>query len=223
MNISENWRRGQEMNMDKYNAYLWSGILKLVKNLPANAGGKRHAFDPWIWKIPWSRKWQPTPVFLPGKFYRQRSLAGFSPWGRVNMTEWLSTHKNTHILGIKFSFPWPWLTGRPILNNNSSMHRICSLLCLNFFSILMYSGFIHTVACSDTLFLLWLKNISFYRYTTFCLSIYHLIDIWVVFTFSLLWIMPLWICIYKFLMWTYIFSSLGELEWNCWVLRKHCV
>ena len=29
----------------------------------------------------WSRKWQPTPVCLPGKFYRQRSLAGYSPWG----------------------------------------------------------------------------------------------------------------------------------------------
>ena len=30
----------------------------------------------------WRREWQPTPVFLPGEFYGQRSLAGFSPWGR---------------------------------------------------------------------------------------------------------------------------------------------
>ena len=30
---------------------------------------KRPEFDPWVGKIPWSRKWQPTPVFLPGKFY----------------------------------------------------------------------------------------------------------------------------------------------------------
>ena len=29
---------------------------------------RRHGFDPWVGKIPWSRKWQPTPVFLPGKF-----------------------------------------------------------------------------------------------------------------------------------------------------------
>ena len=49
----------------------------MVKHLPANADG----FDPWVRKIPWSRKWQPTPVFLPGKFHRQRSLAGYSPWG----------------------------------------------------------------------------------------------------------------------------------------------
>ena len=43
---------------------------------------KRHGFDPWVGKIPWRRKWQPTPVFLPGKCHGQRrSLAGCSPWG----------------------------------------------------------------------------------------------------------------------------------------------
>ena len=39
------------------------------------------SFDPWVWKIPWSREWQPTPVFLPGKFHKQRNLVGYSPWG----------------------------------------------------------------------------------------------------------------------------------------------
>ena len=34
------------------------------------------------WEDPWSRKWQPTPVFLPGDSHVQRSLAGYSPWGR---------------------------------------------------------------------------------------------------------------------------------------------
>ena len=50
---------------------------------------KRHGFDPWIRKIPWRRKWQPTPVFLPGEFHGQRSLVGFSPWGHKesDMTE----------------------------------------------------------------------------------------------------------------------------------------
>ena len=42
---------------------------------------KRRWFDPWVGKIPWRRKWQPTPVFLPGEFYGQRNLAGCSPWG----------------------------------------------------------------------------------------------------------------------------------------------
>ena len=40
--------------------------------------------DPWV-KISWSRKWQPTPVFLPGESHGQRSLAGFSPWGRKEL------------------------------------------------------------------------------------------------------------------------------------------
>ena len=41
-----------------------------------------HRFDPWVRKIPGRRKWQATPVFLPGKFHGQRSLAGYNPWGR---------------------------------------------------------------------------------------------------------------------------------------------
>ena len=51
---------------------------------------KRYDFDPWVGKIPWRRKWQPTPVFLPGKSYRQRSLVGYSPWGlkESDTTEW---------------------------------------------------------------------------------------------------------------------------------------
>ena len=46
-------------------------------------GRQETRFDPWVGKIPWRRKWQPTPVFLPGKsmeIHRCRSLAGYSPW-----------------------------------------------------------------------------------------------------------------------------------------------
>ena len=42
---------------------------------------KRRRFNPWVRKIPWSRKWQPTPVFLSGTFHGQRSLEGYSPLG----------------------------------------------------------------------------------------------------------------------------------------------
>ena len=42
---------------------------------------KKHGFDPWVWKIPWKRAWQPTPLFLPGESHGQRSLEGYSPWG----------------------------------------------------------------------------------------------------------------------------------------------
>ena len=57
---------------------------------------RRLGFCPWVGKIPWRRKWQPTPVFLPGKSHGQRSLAGYSPWGcqKLDMTEPLSMHTN---------------------------------------------------------------------------------------------------------------------------------
>ena len=42
---------------------------------------RRHRFNPWVRKIPWRKRWQPTQVFLPGKPHGQRSLAGYSPWG----------------------------------------------------------------------------------------------------------------------------------------------
>ena len=42
---------------------------------------RRLGFYPWVRKIPWRRKWQLPPVFLPGKSLGQRSLAGYSPWG----------------------------------------------------------------------------------------------------------------------------------------------
>ena len=37
----------------------------MVKNLPANAGDSGDTFNPWVGKVPWRRKQQPTPVFLP--------------------------------------------------------------------------------------------------------------------------------------------------------------
>ena len=50
---------------------------------------KRCGFDPWVGKSPWRRKWQPTPVFLPGESHGQRNLVGYSPWGckESDMTE----------------------------------------------------------------------------------------------------------------------------------------
>ena len=39
-------------------------------------------FDPWVGKIPCRREWQPTPAFWPVESHGQRSLVGYSPWGR---------------------------------------------------------------------------------------------------------------------------------------------
>ena len=53
---------------------------------------RRPRFFPWVGKIPWRRKWQSTPVFLPGKSHRQRSLVGYTPWSHKesDMTERLT-------------------------------------------------------------------------------------------------------------------------------------
>ena len=49
-----------------------------IKNPPANVGDiKRPGFHPWVEKNSWKRKWQPTPVFLPGKTHGQGSLVGY--------------------------------------------------------------------------------------------------------------------------------------------------
>ena len=60
---------------------------------------RRCRFGPWVGEIPWRRKWQPTPVFLPGKSHGRRSLAGYSPWGlkRVGhdlVIKWLNNIKS---------------------------------------------------------------------------------------------------------------------------------
>ena len=52
---------------------------------------RRPGFNPWVGKIPWRRKWQPTPVFLPGKSYGQRSLVGYCPVdGRRVGLDWVT-------------------------------------------------------------------------------------------------------------------------------------
>ena len=70
-------------------------MVLVVKNPPVNAEDARDiGFDPWVRMIPWRRKWQPTPVFLPGKSHGQRSIVGYSPWGlkELDRIERLGTH-----------------------------------------------------------------------------------------------------------------------------------
>ena len=54
---------------------------------------RTHAFDTWIGKIPWRRKWPPTPIFLPGESHGQRSLANCSPWDlkELDTRQWQPT------------------------------------------------------------------------------------------------------------------------------------
>ena len=81
----------------------------VVKNPPAKAGDAGDLGSiPWVRKIPWSRKWQPTPVFLLEKFHGQWSLEGYSPWDHKELgtSEQLCTHAHmqavTSIVSISF-------------------------------------------------------------------------------------------------------------------------
>ena len=57
-------------------------MVKKKKNLPVMQ-------ETWVqslgWEDPWSREWQPTPVFFPGEFHGQKKLAGYSPWGHKEL------------------------------------------------------------------------------------------------------------------------------------------
>ena len=68
----------------------------VVKNPPANAGDRR-GFYSWVGKVPWRRAWQPTPVFLPGEAHGQRSLEGYSPWGRKELD---TTEVTWHVIKL---------------------------------------------------------------------------------------------------------------------------
>ena len=77
----------------------------VVENPPANdqwRRRKRLRFDPWVGKIPWRRKRQSTPAFLPGEFHGQMRLVGYSPWGHkeLDTIEHTHTHTHTHICPI---------------------------------------------------------------------------------------------------------------------------
>ena len=64
---------------------------------------RKPRFNPWVGKILWRREWQPTPVFLPGKFHGQQRLVGHRPWNgkESDTTEQLThTHKRREALLI---------------------------------------------------------------------------------------------------------------------------
>ena len=114
-----------EWKSDTIKMYLWFTL-----GLPRWCSGKESINLPmqeiqetwvqsWVGKIPWSRKWQPTPEILPEKSHGQRSLVGYSPWGHkeLDTTDWaqrnsycvydsLNCWVMTNLPYLKFSVMW---------------------------------------------------------------------------------------------------------------------
>ena len=108
--------------------YLWTSLVaQMVKNLPAMK-------ETWIqslgWEDPMEEGMPSHPLFLPGEFHGQRSLAGYSPWGHKesNMTEWLRTH--THTLNTKAGLWMKTLQGEAFSWVTASSKTHCVFLAL---------------------------------------------------------------------------------------------
>ena len=89
--VTKNWTQ-----LSNFHVHRWLSGKKFICQCKKP---RTYGFDPWVRKIPWRRKWQPTPVFLPGKSQGQRSLEGYNPWGQKesDTTEWLKTHTHYKI------------------------------------------------------------------------------------------------------------------------------
>ena len=134
LNLIEKGRFKQRFEEGEWiNTVVWQAsqiyyVPKSLKGFPGGSIGKEFAcqcgshkrckFNPWVRKIPWSRKWQTTPVCLLGEFHGQRSLVDYSSWGSVGNkleTEQLSTRAHTHthnsleqVFSLKFSMWLPF-------------------------------------------------------------------------------------------------------------------
>ena len=88
---------------------------------------RRPRFDPWVRKIPWRRKWQPTPVSLPGESHGQRNLVGYSPWGpKESDTEQLSL---SHMCGGHLTLVGDWDFQRILSQVVCLVAQSCPTLC----------------------------------------------------------------------------------------------
>ena len=100
---------------------LFANVYWVFQLLSHGSDGKESAcnwprFNPYVGKISWRREWLPTPVFLPGEFHEQKSLAGYCPLGHreSDTTEWL-TPRNYWVSAMKQA-----LIGVPVCTNSFS-------------------------------------------------------------------------------------------------------
>ena len=101
---------------------------------------KRHRFDPWVGKIPWRRKWQPTPVILLGKSHGQRSLTGCSPRGPKDLVMSLAIYVSKANSVSTSAFKWKPVVTRQTLIVKRTWMNLCFIYGNHSFQILSDAG-----------------------------------------------------------------------------------
>ena len=119
-------KRQQFREMRGTNTVNWAS--QVAQRQRIHLPSRRLGFNSWVGKIPWKRKWQPTPVFLPGKSHGQRSLVGYSPWGckrsLTQLSNWTTTISMHH---LPPQFPSPCYTW-PSNKTFPPLHFSCSVV-----------------------------------------------------------------------------------------------
>ena len=93
--FSWSWKKAECLLLETGTVCPNIGLPRWLSGKESACQWGRHKFDPWVRKIPWRWKWQFTPVFSPGKFRGQRSLAGYRPWARKEVDR-PECHVNTN-------------------------------------------------------------------------------------------------------------------------------
>ena len=120
-------------------------------------------------KVPWCRKWQPTPAFLPGKFHGQRSLEYYSPWGCRD----LDTTEHTCTITFVLSEKTPCRSGFAVLKKRNRWSLFShSVLFTQVIAVVRLQGYIITVSGHNCL-PLWAmraESQSAFSYSSLCLQ-----------------------------------------------------
>ena len=108
---AHSWLESKMMQLLGQQSSTASGLPRWLSGKESASQCSRCGFYPWVEKIPWRGKWQPTLVLLPGKSHGQSNLVGYSPWGHnevlIHVIAWMNfenimlkeiSHKGPHIV-----------------------------------------------------------------------------------------------------------------------------
>ena len=137
--LASNW---QTPNLKLRQLFSPYGLPRWLSGKESALSSRKLAFDPWVRKMPWRKKWQPSPVFLPGESHGQRSLVGYSPRGHKESDTTSKLHRHYHLA---------LLWDLNILKRTVQTHRVvgCRLQVCNLISVVCLG--LYVCVCSLSL------------------------------------------------------------------------